>query len=66
MTEAQNIPIPLWLVEKIKERVKRTQFKTVSEYITFVLTQVVSDGDQQFSPEDEQKVKARLKALGYL
>jgi len=48
------------------------EFKNVEEYVNYVLQQVVDklDGEQQeesnYSEEDEEKVKERLKSLGYL
>lgn len=65
-----EIKIPIDLIKKIEERVKETEFESVDEYVTFVLEEVVKDDDEEieevFSEEDEEKVKERLKALGYL
>ncbi len=64
------IKIPKKLLKKIEERIQGTEFKSVDEYTTFVLEEVVKeDGDEAeevFSEEDEKKVKERLRALGYL
>jgi Arc/MetJ-type ribon-helix-helix transcriptional regulator len=63
------IKIPKEIIRKIEERIKGTEFKSVDEYTTFVLKEVIKDNDENeevFSEEDEQKVKERLKALGYL
>ncbi|MFQ6136363.1 MAG: CopG family transcriptional regulator [Candidatus Hydrothermarchaeales archaeon] len=63
-----SIPIPLY--DKIKERIKDTGFTSVSDYVTFVLREVVSETKEEerepFTKEDEEKVKGRLRALGYL
>ncbi len=74
--EEELIPveIPKDLFEKINERIDGIEFKSVSEYVTFVLEEVVSeDGDEEedeaeeiYSEEDEEKIKERLKGLGYL
>ena len=65
-----EIKIPIDLIKKIEERVKETEFESVDEYVTFVLEEVVKEDDEEieevFSEEDEEKVKERLKALGYL
>ena len=65
-----EIKIPIDLIKKIEERVKETEFESVDEYVTFVLEEVVKEDDEKieevFSEEDEEKVKERLKALGYL
>lgn len=64
------VPIPTHLTEEIKKRIQDTEFKTVPDYITYVLTEVLTEteeeGKEAFSKEDEEKVKERLKALGYL
>ena len=68
--EYGEIKIPKDLIAIIEERVKETEFESVDEYATFVLEEVVKDDDEEieevFSEEDEEKVKERLKALGYL
>jgi len=69
--EYVKIKIPKRLIGKIKAHIKQTEFKSVDEYATFVLEEVIKDVSEQepeevFSEEDEQKVKERLRALGYL
>ena len=63
-----SIPIPLF--KKIEERIKGTEFSSVSSYVTYVLREITAEEDKKnsdsFSKEDEEKVKSRLKALGYL
>jgi Arc/MetJ-type ribon-helix-helix transcriptional regulator len=71
MTEkAENkaVFLPAELYRKVEERVKATDFGSVDEYVEFVLQEVVKEeeSDRSFSEEDEQEVKKRLKALGYL
>jgi Arc/MetJ-type ribon-helix-helix transcriptional regulator len=66
-----TISIPTPLAEKIKKRIKGTGFTSLSSYVTYVLREVISSTNEQnreeaFSKEDEEKVKDRLRALGYL
>lgn len=64
-----TVSIPSPLFKKIEERIKGTGFTSVSGYVTYVLREVISEDDedeQPFSKEDEQRVKDRLRALGYL
>jgi Arc/MetJ-type ribon-helix-helix transcriptional regulator len=54
---------------EIERRVKESsEFKSAEEYITFVLEEVLKDEEEEtaFSEEDEEKVKERLRGLGYL
>ena len=66
-----TISIPTILAEKIKKRIKGTGFTSLSSYVTYVLREVIASSDEEtreeaFSKEDEEKVKQRLRALGYL
>ena len=66
-----TISIPTPLAEKIKKRIEGTGFNSLSSYVTYVLREVISnieeeEQDEAFSKEDEEKVKERLRALGYL
>jgi len=66
-----TITIPKPLYDKIKDRIKDTGFSSVSSYVTYVLRQVISGFEEEekgevFTKEDEEKVKKRLKALGYI
>ncbi len=70
--EYTTVSIPKPLVEKIKERMKGTGFSSVSSYVTYVLRQVISSiqeeerSKQAFTKEEEEKVKQRLRGLGYI
>jgi Arc/MetJ-type ribon-helix-helix transcriptional regulator len=65
-----TISIPTPLAEKIKKRIQGTGFTSLSSYVTYVLREVISgmeeETEEAFSKEDEEKVKDRLRALGYL
>ncbi len=65
-----TISIPMQLAEKIKKRIQGTGFTSLSSYVTYVLREVLSgldeESSEEFSKEDEERVKARLRSLGYL
>ncbi|MFW9867191.1 MAG: CopG family transcriptional regulator [Candidatus Thorarchaeota archaeon] len=67
-----TVSIPKPLAEKIKERMKGTGFASVSSYVTYILRQVISSieeeerSKQAFTKEEEEKVKQRLRDLGYI
>ena len=65
-----TISIPTPLAEKIKKRIEGTGFTSLSSYATYVLREVLSGMDEEeddaFTKEDEERVKERLRALGYL
>ena len=58
------------LYEKVKERVRESQgeFGSVEEYVEFVLNEIVKEEEETeaYTPEEEEEIKRRLKALGYL
>lgn len=73
MAKVVNVGIPVNLYKKIKKRVEKTEFKSTQEYITYILEEVIKQveeeetgDDEVFSEEEEEKVKDRLRALGYL
>ncbi len=66
-----TVSIPTQLYKNIKGRIEGTGFTSVSDYVTYVLREVLSsleeeDKEEVFSEEEEEKVKERLRALGYL
>ncbi len=66
-----TVSIPKTLFGKIKARIEDTGFSSVSDYVTYVLREIFAEESQQstekaFSSEDEKRIKARLRALGYL
>ena len=64
-----TVSIPTSLFKKVEGRIKDTGFTSVSGYVTYVLREIVVEEETEaepFSKEDEERVKDRLKALGYL
>lgn len=67
----QSLELPKRIVERVENRIPRTEWDTPEEYITFVLEEVLyrveqETDDEEFEPVDEEEVKERLKSLGYL
>ena len=64
----KTLSIPTPLHEKIKELIDGTGFNSVSSFTTFVLRQVISEDKREkpFDKEMEEKIKERLRSLGYL
>ena len=49
--------------------IKGTGFSSVSDYVTYVLRELVASYEEErldFTKEDEERIKRRLRALGYL
>ena len=67
--EFTTISIPTSLYKKIELIIKGTDISSVSSYVTKILRESLSKDQAKqdvFSKEDEEKVKERLKALGYI
>ena len=67
--EKVKVELPKSIVEKIKKRIQGTGFDSVSSYVAYVLDEILREMEEDnddFSEEDEEKVKERLRALGYL
>ena len=68
--EKVAIEIPRRLYEQIKKHVEESggEFKSVEEYVVFVLEEVLREEEEEsvFTPEEEEEIKRRLRALGYL
>lgn len=71
-TKYTTVSIPQTLHERIHKMIsEKTGFKSVSDYVTYVLREVVAMHEMREVPEpftsrDIDEIKARLKALGYL
>ncbi len=67
--EFTNVSIPTSLHRKIEEFIKGTEYGSVSSYVAKVLRESLSKQEPEaevFSKDEEEKVKDRLKALGYI
>ena len=66
--EKTIISIPSLLAGKIDEKIKKTDFSSVSDYTSFVLRQMLMEtiDKQDISSSDEDKIKDKLRKLGYL
>jgi Arc/MetJ-type ribon-helix-helix transcriptional regulator len=71
-TKYTTVSIPVSLHDRIHELiVKKKSFKSVSDYVTYVLREVVvmhesDEVPEAFTSEDVEQIRSRLRALGYL
>jgi Arc/MetJ-type ribon-helix-helix transcriptional regulator len=63
-----TITIPAPLFEKLKEEIRDTGFSSVSDYVTFILREMVAEMREKGPGKKENRgdVIAKLKALGYV
>ena len=66
-----TVSIPVSLYNRIKKLIEGTGFTSVSDYVTYVLREIVAMHESEksaepFTPEDVERIKEKLRALGYL
>ncbi len=62
-----KIRLPEKLYREAKAKAEEAGFNTIDEFIVFVLEQLLGEEEPaELSEEDEEKVKERLRALGYI
>ncbi|MFH1789409.1 MAG: CopG family transcriptional regulator [Candidatus Altiarchaeota archaeon] len=64
-TRYTTVSIPIELAEKAKKQIKGTGFKNLSDYVAYLLREIVASR-RDWDEGDLEKVKERLRALGYL
>lgn len=69
--DPESIEIPGRIVDRVEDRLPRTEFDTAGEYISYVMEEVLyrveeETADDDVETVDEDEVKDRLKSLGYL
>lgn len=69
--EIQSVDLPGRIVDRVEDRLPRTEFDTPGEYVSYVMEEVLyrveqETDDDDFEEVDEDEVKDRLKSLGYL
>ncbi len=67
-----TVSIPITLYNRIKELIKDTGFTSVSQFVTYVLREVVASMEKEkleslsVSEDEKKRIIEKLKKLGYL
>ncbi len=66
-----TVTIPTPLRERIVGLIKDSGFKSVSDYTTYILREIVATHESEklsthFNKEDVEHIRKRLKLLGYM
>ena len=64
MATKTTISIPEELEQKLEEKIKKTSFESIQEYVTFVLEQVVSESNEDdetqiYTKEEEANIEGK-------
>lgn len=68
-TEAdeRTVTIADHLYERAEQRIAKTNFESVDDYVEFVLEEVLAgDTDDGAYDDNDEDIQARLRSLGYL
>jgi len=60
------ISIPSKLGDRIKDNIKESDFKNLSEYVTFLLRLLLVEDGVSSEDKDLERIRKRLTELGYL
>ena len=71
MVNYTTISIPKPLADRIKEHLEKSSFSSLSDYTVYILRMILSSaemrkGQKAFKKEDEDDLKKRLLAMGYI
>ncbi len=67
-----TVSIPTTLYNRIKKLIEGTGFANVSQFVTYVLREVVVEyeeakaSEEPFTKEEREKIIEKLKRLGYI
>jgi Arc/MetJ-type ribon-helix-helix transcriptional regulator len=63
-----TISIPTVLFNRAKEKIRNTSFPSVSSYVAYILREMLvgKKKGEGLRKEDENKIKMKLRDLGYL
>ncbi len=66
-----TVSIPLTLYNRIKKIIEGTGFTSVSQFVTYVLREIVVEYEEaksgeEFSEEERRRIIDKLKKLGYI
>ncbi|KXB07851.1 CopG family transcriptional regulator [candidate division MSBL1 archaeon SCGC-AAA385D11] len=65
-----TVSIPIQLFNEVKEQIEGTGFTSASSFVAYILREIIIEahetGEMPFTRDDTEKIKKRLKALGYL
>ena len=66
--EKVKIEISKEAYELLKKTVDESEgeFKSVEDLLEFIIKEALGETEEAYTPEEEEKIKERLRSLGYL
>ena len=62
----RNVQLPVQLWEAVESLIAGTRFKTVDEFVAFVLAELTSTDSASLDERERKAIEERLRDLGYL
>lgn len=62
----RELRLPAHLCEAAEQLIRGTKFKTVEEFLSFVLQELSSGNSAQSEAQERKAIEERLRNLGYL
>ena len=62
----RNVEVPAQLFEATERLIAGTRFKSVEEFVAFVLQELTSGNGSQLDELERRVIEGRLRDLGYL
>lgn len=68
--DTREIELPADVHARVEQRLPRTDFESVGEYVAFVMDEVLAEVEasttEDYDEVDEREIQDRLQSLGYL
>lgn len=68
--DTREIELPASVHARVEQRLPRTDFESVEEYVAFVMDEVLAEVEasttEDYDEVDEREIQERLQSLGYL
>ena len=69
-SDRASLKIPSLVYERLEQLIEGTGFRSVTEFAVYVLRDLIAthgtSGNEACSPDELERVKERLRALGYM
>jgi len=66
MAERVQVSLSRDLYERVLEKIREGLVSSLEDFLDYAVAEALEKLRKPYSPEEEEKVKERLKALGYI
>lgn len=62
----RELRLPAELCAALEKRIQGTKFRSLEDFLTYVLRELTSSGSEQAEEQERKVIEQRLRELGYL